>query len=615
MDTLLPHYERELSILRQLCREFAAKHPMLAGELMLVGEVCGDPHIERLIQVIALLNSRIAKLLADDYLQFTQALLGVLYPHYLRAIPAYSIAHFDFGSVKGNLITGVSMIPRGTELRGIHQAAQSCKYRTAYPVAVAPLTIAKARFDPYFQAPSSIQQATGATSGLVIEVAGTSATAGLDQVGIEKVRVYINGEPSFRAALRDALFMRTLHAHVEIDANGHWLRLDKIPITAVGFADDDALLPFAPSEHPVYRLLTEFFSYPDKFNFFDIDLAALLSRRAAPCQRLTLHLALSEVRADSNMARLLKSLSADNLLLGCTPVINLFKMAAVPIKLTQEISEYPLLPDERPVSAYDIHSVDSVQLLRPSAQGSATTEFTPYYCLRHGPRAGKKVHYYLTRRDETLADVSPGHEYSMAFVDGDFSPFDTEPGTASIKLTCTNRALPSLLPYGARDGDLAIEGGSSNWPIRLLSRPTAPYRLTSANGAHWGLISHLSLNHRSLSSDGLDGFVAMLQLYAPPASAVSQRQIDGIVDLGHRPASAWLRDRHGAAYLNGVEVRVTLDEDAYAGSGIHIFAQLLDHFLGLYVHLNSFTQLIVLSQSTGKELLRCPPRNGTLSLV
>jgi type VI secretion system protein ImpG len=46
---------------------------------------------------------------------------------------------------------------------------------------------------------------------------------------------------------------------------------------------------------------------------------------------------------------------------------------------------------------------------------------------------------------------------------------------------------------------------------------------------------------------------------------------------------------------HGVNVRVTLDEEAYAGSGIHIFAQMLDKL-----------------HATGKELLRCAARNGSL---
>lgn len=582
---------------------------------MLIGEVSGDPQIERLIQVIALLNARIAKRLDDDYARFTSSLLSVLYPHYLRPVPAYSIAWLDFGQAKESAITDVTVIARGTELKCVDPAARACRYTTAFQVAIGPYRIARARFDVMVEAPANVTLPAGATSKLEIELAVTAPAGGLGALGLERIRVHIAGEPSLRAALRDTLFMRVVRAYVEPDGSGQWMELDQVPITAVGFADDDAMIPYKPSEHPVYRLLIEYFFYPEKFNFFDIDLAALLPKLPGGCRRATLQLVLTDVRANSNAARILKSLSPDNLLLGCTPVINLFKTTATPIRLTQEQSDYPLLPYDGAAADHEIYSIDSVNLLRKTPGGSQVTEFTPYYALRHGAEAGGKAHYYLVHRDEEMAAMSPGHEYSMTFVDGDFTPLGIASGTASIELTCSNRALPAALPYGAPDGDLALEGGGQIFPIRLLFRPTAPHRLATSDGAQWGLISNLALNHRSLSSDGLPGFVAMLQLYAPGTSAVALRQIEGIADLSHHATTAWLRDGKAVAYLSGVAVVATLDEEAYAGSGLHAFAQMLDHFFGLYVHLNSFTQLVVLSKSTGKELLRCLPRNGALHLV
>ncbi|MBA5607048.1 type VI secretion system baseplate subunit TssF [Duganella sp. FT3S] len=615
MKSLVPYYERELGRNELLAEGFSVRHPKLADKLGIRSEAGGDPQTGRVLQSVALLGARTVKLLDDDYSRITAALLNVLRPHYLRPIPAASVACLDFGRAKENAITGVSVIPRGTELKCVDPAAHACKYTTAYPVTIGPYRISDARFDAIVKAPAAVALSGDVTSQIKIEIRCTASNTGLAALGLDKIRVYIAGEPSFGATLRDTLFMRTVSTYVEADGSGEWTALDQPPLVAVGFADGDAMIPFAPSEHPVHRLLAEYFSYPAKFRFIDLHLAALLPYLPAGCQRVTVHFVLAGVFADSNAARILKRLSADNLLLGCTPVINLFKTHATPIRLTHERSEYPLLPYEGPVENYEIYSVDSVQLLRKSAKGSVTTEFTPYYALRHGADAGAKAHYYLVHRDEELAELSPGHEYAMAFVDGDFSPLAAATGTASIALTCTNRALPCSLPYGATGGDLAIEGGTGNFPIRLLYRPTAPHRLTSANGAQWGLISSLSLNHRSLSTDGLPAFAAMLELYAPSDCPVAKRQIEGIVDLSHRPIRVWLRDGVGAAYLSGIEVTVTLDEDAYAGCGVHTFIQLLDHFFALYVHLNSFTQLVVLSKSTGKELLRCLPRNGALSLV
>ncbi|MDB5746247.1 MAG: vasA, partial [Massilia sp.] len=67
--------------------------------------------------------------------------------------------------------------------------------------------------------------------------------------------------------------------------------------------------------------------------------------------------------------------------------------------------------------------------------------------------------------------------------------------------------------------------------------------------------------------------------------------------------------------MHGTEIRLTLDEEAYAGAGLHLFVQVLDQFFALYVHLNSFIELVILSHTSGKELFRCRPRSGSMNLV
>ncbi|MRX11264.1 type VI secretion system baseplate subunit TssF [Pseudoduganella sp. FT25W] len=608
MEKLLPYYERELSMLRRAGAEFAGRYPKLAGSLQIRGESCADPHVERLIQASAFLNARVAKLLDDGYSHFTEALLGMLYPHYLRPIPACSIAHIDYSGARANEISSVNVLPRGAAMKALGQGAVACRFRTVYDATVAPVLISAAWFEPYIQTPTSLPLPPDAGSAICFTIESTTAGRSLAALGLSTLRVFIDGEASLRATLRDALFMHTACACIEADEQ--WRMLERIPLAPVGFADNEALLPAAPSEHAAYRLLSEYFAFPEKFDFFDIDLTALAVPES--CNRLTLRLVLSDVRPDTPAARILRSLTADNTLLGCTPIVNLFPHPATPIRITHTRSSYPLMPDEIAGSACEIYSIDSVQLSRKSPDGSEVTEFFPYYSLRHGDAGDRKGRYWLAQRDELM---TAGLEYSLSLVDRAFSPLRMNSGTASIRLTCTNRNLPHGLQYGRAMGDLSTESAIGSFPIRMLRRPTVSHRLSSEGGRQWGLIAHLALNHRSLTQEGLPALSAMLRLYAQQDSTVSQRMIDGVTALSHRPATAWLRQAQGNAYLRGIEVQVSLDEEAYAGTGIHAFAQILDHLFGLHVHLNSFTRLIVLSHVTGKELLRCAPRNGALTLA
>ena len=611
MEKLLPYFERELSMLRRAGAEFADRYPKLAGKLQLRGEACADPHVERLIQASAFLNARVAKLLDDGYSTFTEALLGMLYPHYLRPLPSCSIARIDYSGAKANEISNVTVLPRGSAMKSLGRGAVACRFRTVYDTVIAPVAISAASFEPYIQTPSTLALPPEGGAAISITIESTAATRSLATLDLSTLRVFIDGEASLRATLRDTMFMQTACACVE--AGGQWRMLAKAPIAAVGFDPGEALLPVAPSEHSAYRLLSEFFAFPEKFDFIDIDLAALLAECPAGSSRITLRLALAGVRPDAPVARILRTLTKDNLVLGCTPIINLFAQPATPIRITHARSSYPLMADEIPSIGYEIYSIDSVQLLRKSPQGSSITGFFPYYSLRQGEAASRKGHYWLAHRNDQAEATE--HEFSLALLDRDFSPLQIEDGTASVRVTCTNRNLPHDLPYGRAGGDLSTESAAGSFPIRMLRRPTVSHHLTSEGSRHWGLIAHMALNHRSLTQEGLPGLMGMLQLYTQPDDPVAQRQIDGIIALSYRPATAWVRQAQGNAYLSGIEVRISLNEEAYTGSGMNIFVQMLDHLFSLHVHLNSFTQLVVTSHASEKELMRCPPRNGTLTLA
>ncbi|CDG83185.1 type VI secretion system baseplate subunit TssF [Janthinobacterium agaricidamnosum] len=614
MEELLPYYERELGFLRRYSREFSERYPKIAGRLLIGGEVCEDPHIERMIQSFALLNSRISKRLDDDYPEFTEALFDVLYPHYLRPFPSCSIARMDYSTAAAQL-TAATEVPRGTELTTRPVKGVACTFRTAYPVTVAPVELSAAWFAAIMEAPEAVLLPPNVTSSLSITINSCAEQIGLGQLGLASLRVFIDGEPSFCAALRDALFMRTVKAYVEPEHNGRWLPLQKSPVGAAGFGEDEALIPFSARSHPAYRLLTEYFCFPEKFNFFDIDLSAVLAVLPDDCQSFTLHLALSGMRTDSNAARMLGTLSTNNVLLGCTPVVNLFQQRGDPIRLTHTSASYPVLADARRAFAFEVQAIDSVKLVRQTPQGESVVEFRPFYSLRHGETPEKHGHYWVMRRDEVMARKSPGYETEISIVDIDFDPAAIETDTLSLELTCTNRDLPVSLTYGLRGGDLFLEGGSSVRAISFLRKPTASHRFERGRGAHWRLISHLSLNHLSLAGGGLVAFQEMLALYDLPRSATSQRQIGGISAISHKAANAWLPGNPFACLVRGVEVRLTIDEEAFVGSGIHAFAHIVERFLGLYVHANSFTQLVIVSKKTGEELLRCSPRSGDLNLV
>src|SRR5215472_7357831 len=130
-DDLLLYYERELSFLRQMGAEFAAKYPKVASRLVLEPDKCEDPHVGRMLEAFAFLAARVHLKVDDEFPEITEALLTVLYPHYLRPIPSMSIVEFDLDPAQGNLTAGLP-IPRGSILYSPPVNGVPCKYRTCY---------------------------------------------------------------------------------------------------------------------------------------------------------------------------------------------------------------------------------------------------------------------------------------------------------------------------------------------------------------------------------------------------------------------------------------------------------------------------------------------------
>jgi type VI secretion system protein ImpG len=610
MDALLKYYEVELALLNALCQDFSVRYPQLAGRLGIQGNNCKDPHVERLIQACALLSARTAKRLDDSYAEFTESLLELNFPHYLRPFPACAIACVDASARPGAAAT----IPRGTIMSAIEHDGVICKFTTAYDVVLGQLKAGKVRFRTVIDAPQSIRLPPATGPAISITIESTAASAGLERSGIKAWRLYINADQSLSAVLGDVLFTRVIRAYVEADALPGWALLDKVPVTPVGHAKEDALIPFKATSHPAYRLLTEYFCFPEKFNFIDINLEQIAPRLPTGCRRFTLHLLLSDA-VGADFFPILRPLCARHLLPGCTPVVNLFRQAARPIHLTHTSAAYPLVAESRQAHAYDIYSVDAVTMLRESGGAASAISFHPMYSTRHGDAGGRRGHYWVTRRDEALAISNPGYDMTIAFVDIDMRPDQAATETVSITLTCSNRDLPARLDIGAVGGDLQHEAAASDLPVRLLGKPSAPHRFSTGKAAQWRLLSQLSLNHQTLTQEGLGVLKEILELYNLPASDVAQRQIGGLAGMRHRTSSVWLQSSNGGSLIYGIDVLLTIDESAYVGGGLHAFVQVIDYFLALYVQLNSYTRLIVLSQQTGKELLRCPPRNGLRALA
>ena len=646
MDDLLPHYERELAFLRTRAADFAQRYPKIAGRLQLSGDVGDDPHVERLMESFALLSARIHKRLDDDFPLFTEALLEVLYPHYLRPFPSCAVARFDL-SAQALQMSQPMVLPRGTELTSRPVKGVPCRFRTSQATTLLPLRVASVSFRHALGAPAGTPLPAQATSVLSITLDKLSPALSWQAALSAPLRICLDGEASQVSALREALCRQAVGVMWQTDAGRPWRHVAAGAVAVpqgVGFADDEALIEWDDRAHPAYRLLSEYFAFPDKFQF--VDLPALFARPRGQdavagedeaSSRLTVHVLVAGLRADADASRLLEAVAVHNIVLGAVPVVNLFRQAADPIRITHQQDSHAVVVDGRRAHGHEVHALERVYRVRQTAHGEVIDEVKPFFSLQHGalladdgltpqgvalPPGGQGdgapgaiPAYWQLHRDEDLAERSPGHELLLTLVDAQQRPTTPAVETLSLNVLATNRDLPHLLAPGTPGGDLFMSGGGPAREIVLLRKPTRSQRVPRGKGMLWRLISHLSLNHLSLTGGGIDALRELLRLYDLPHSLSNRRQVEALVAIEFKPDTAWLPGEPFATFVRGTEVRLTVDEEGFVGTGLGLFATVLDHFFGLYVHINSHVRLTVLSARTHEELIACPPRHGARPLL
>ena len=329
----------------------------------------------------AFVSGRIHAKLDDEFPELTESLLSVLYPHYLAPIPSLAILQFELDPERAELPQGFT-IPRQSRVRSQPIGNVPCRFRTGYPVTLWPVRLAEARLTkPPFPAGLRPPPRTVAILRLQLECMAGLAFADLE---LERLRFYLSGEKQLVAALYEALFNQVLRVDLRSgDGKADRPAIELKPEEAlrqVGFDSDDALLPYPSRSFPGYRLLTEFFAFPQKFTFLDLCGLERACRAGFPG---TLEVILFLKSTERNLEQ---GINAETFRLGCTPIINLFEQTAEPIPLTHARADYRITPDVANPDGMEVYSVDSVRGLDPTTR--SPTELThPFYSFHHGSAA------------------------------------------------------------------------------------------------------------------------------------------------------------------------------------------------------------------------------------
>jgi type VI secretion system protein ImpG len=611
-EELLTYYEQELTFLRRMGAEFARKYPKIASRLLLEPERCEDPHVERLLEGFALLAARVHLKVDDDFPEITNALLATVYPHFLRPIPSMSIVELALDPEQGKSSTGVP-VPRGSVLHSREVDGVPCKFRTAYDVTLWPLNVVEAQWSTPDRLSPPLRIAD--TVGVVRLVLQCNPEVTFDKLRLNSLRFYLNGETNLAHSLYELLCNNCAQIMVR-DLSQKPVRtpllLNSASLVPVGFNENESILPYSRRSFHGYQLLQEYFLFPEKFFFLDLNGLDQLAA-AGFKDRVEILFLMSRFERQDRAQLLEVGLSPSTFRLGCTPIVNLFTQLAEPILLEKKHYEYPVVPDVRRQHVTEVFSVEEVQALRSESQ--EIERYEPFYAYRdNSSREKSRVYWHTTRRSAGFRSDDRTELY-IWFADQHGNSTQADADVLNVRCVCTNYTLPSRLPFGNPAGDFQLEGASAIRKIVCLRKPTDTVRPPAGQDAFWRLTSHLSLNYLSLVNEGKDALKQILQTYNFSDSIYVQNQIAGITNLSSKRHFARLISEGGVTTARGMRVEMQLDEEQFVGGGVYLFASILERFFGLYVSMNSFTQLVT-STLQRKEVLReWPPRAGESILI
>ncbi len=605
-EDLLGYYERELSYVRRQGAAFAKANPKIAGRLRIGTESVDDPHVSRLIEAVAFLNARIHRKLDDEFPELIDGLLGVLYPHYLAPLPSMAVIQF----IPQADLTEASILPRHTSLRTEPIDGDPCRFRTCYPVTLWPVTVDKARLSgrPINAPPHP--ELTLAQSVLHLNLRSINPDVSLSALPIDHLRLFLTGQSQEAYPLHELILNECIGVALADSPNDPAPTiLSSEVISPVGFDKREGMLNYLSHALPGYRLLTEFFSFPEKFLFFEItDLAERMARQHASNLEIFLYL-------KKRHASLEQRVDAEMFALGCTPIVNLFRQIAEPIQITHRQSEYSVVPDVRRARSIKVYSIDEVTA---ASQDGEEVAIHPFFSIRHAADRENKAAFWQAV-PTSPSEEGGGTDLAIRLVDLDFDPRAPSGWALNLETTCFNHDLPSRLPFGGGEPNLYLDAGSA--PLQAINclTPPTPSRVPKLKkGAYWRLVSHLNLNHLSLTDDdgsGADTLQEILRLYDFKGTPETEAMIEGVRLIGTKPVVRRLPTEAMSAICRGIEVEIAFDPARFSGSSAYLLASVLERFLGLYCSINSFTQLV--ARLAGKEGIwrQWPPRAGDKALL
>ena len=580
------YYREELSYLRELGAEFADRNASLAPFL---ARESFDPDVERLIEGFAFLTGRLRQKLDDELPELTQSLAQIVAPYLLTPIPAMTVVQFFPSRTGGRARMTVA---RGSEIASRPIRGGRCRFRTCYDVKLTPVRVVDA---------SAVTLVRHDRIRLELVLTDRAEFA---ELALDRLRLYL--DPGGDGALARSLYMalRTQCRGLRVeDGSGRGYDLPPDVVRPVGFRPDEAVVPWPDKAAPGWRLLQEFFVFPDKFMFLDIHGLEETTRFSGG--RLVVTFDLDEPFADAS------GLTADSIRVNTTPVVNLFDADADPIRVDDRRGEYRLTARDSAGNRHEIHSVRRVRGHdRNAAVARGRVEYAPLESF--GVLGGARDRAcYSVRRHTNPATNAIDATIAFSRTHGVRSKSRRE--TVSCAVRCTNGTLPAEIPTGHVD---QMTDGSPNFAafrdIQPITRALPPPLEQSLMRRS---IAGIAANFSSmLDVDALRAVMAACNTKIHFDHAERRRHVrlaEGLEDIDAAPFD-WFVE---GLPMRGWDITVTVVESKFGGLGdVCLFAGILGEFFDDLAGINTVHRLELVARESNRRF-REPVRIGRAAVL
>lgn len=561
--SVVQYYQAELAYLRKSGMEFAQRYPKIAERLDISESMSSDPHVERLIESFAFMTGKLQRQIDSQFPEIANILLNLLYEPLTMPTPSIVMLHFDADMRLAKKAPG-TYVQKGTPvyLNSEGDNPITCTFQTCHDISIWPLSLVSTEI--------IARDDTGITtldSSFYLKLRFKWYGDYKDPKRPPKIRLYMNGDQNFKNELFASLFIEKKNSLI-IDANGVSVNS---PVECIGIPECESILPYNRAVFSGFRLLQEYFAFPDKFYGFDIDFPNKIDLSEE-------FMILVPLKKYVNIPK-----TSNVLIMNAVPAVNIFDKVTDPLRLTYQDISYTLVADSYRNSSTEILSIKKV--IEADQNSNDEREVFPFFSSFHNA-SNNAITWYTRRKKSCIA----GDDIQIFFVDPNFNPIYPANKVFYANALCTNRHLAEQIPAFSV---CSVEHTLPVKTIYCLSRPTPQVPAVNDGNSIWTLVSMLS---NTFLDDYNLKLKEILHIFSSRYVNCIKNEIESIISINVRKIAKLHSVHAWRGFMRGTAIDIEFAESA----GL-MLSYVLSNFFSVYTAINTFTELTTITQNMGSK--------------